>query len=170
MVDFSEVRTLFPSISFFFFACLGAFLESSSGHRPHVGIFVSRDSAFRAVLADFYPLLHQSVNWYHLLCEMSMEERECSTVRSSELETGLSSSDKLMEMEVDTTISKPLSSKPLSSKPSSSSKARTFHALKELCNLDEEMLFRFKDRFQFLEETRIRLPHKNEKSLFLCTQ
>lgn len=87
-----------------------------------------------------------------------MEEREGSTVRSSELETRLSSSDKLVEMEVDTTISKPSSSKTLSSKPSSSSKATTFHALKESCNLDEEMLFRFMG-------TRICLPQGKMKKL-----
>lgn len=140
MVDFSEVRTLFPSVSFFF-THLGAFLESSSGHRPHVGLFVSKDSAFRPTLNDLYPLLHRSLNWYRLLCEMSMEEREGSVVKSSELEMGLSSSDKPVEMEVDTAASKPSSSKPSSSKHPSSSKARTFHTLKESCDLDEETLF-----------------------------
>ena len=32
------------------------------------------------------------------------------------------------------------------------------------CTLDEENLTRFRDRFQFLNETKIRLPRKGEKS------
>ena len=40
MVDYSKIRHLFPSVSFFF-SCLGAFLESLSGHRPRVRIFAS---------------------------------------------------------------------------------------------------------------------------------
>ena len=40
MVDYSKIRHLFPSISFFF-SCLGAFLESSSGHHPRVRLFAS---------------------------------------------------------------------------------------------------------------------------------
>lgn len=57
MVDYSEVRHLFPSVSFFF-ARLRAFLESSGGHYPQVDLFASRDSALRSVLTDLYPLLH----------------------------------------------------------------------------------------------------------------
>ena len=79
MVDFSEVRSLFTLVSFFF-ARLGAFLETSSGQYPHVGLFVSRDSAFRPVLIDLYPLLHRSLNWYRLLYKMSMEEGERSVL------------------------------------------------------------------------------------------
>ena len=85
-------------------------------------------------------------------------------VRSSKLETSLSSSDKPMEMETDTTTSKPSSSKPSSLKPSSSKKPRSFHALNELCGLDENTLFRFKDRFQFSNEIRICLPHENKRA------
>lgn len=111
MVDFSEDRNLCPSVSFFF-ARLGAFLETSSGHRPYVGLFVSRDSLFKPILTDLYPLLHQSLNWYCLLCAISVEEGQRSVVRSSEMETNLSSSDKPVEMEIDTATSKPSSSKP----------------------------------------------------------
>ena len=68
-------------------------------------------------------------------------------VRSSELETGLSSSDKPMEMEIDTVTLKPSSFKPFSSKPSSFKKPRSFHAFHELCGLDKDTLFRFRDRF-----------------------
>ena len=48
---------------------------------------------------------------------MSMEKGLRSVVRSSELEMGLSSSDKLAEIEIDTAFSKPSSFKPFSSKP-----------------------------------------------------
>ena len=52
-------------------------------------------------------------------------------VRSSELETGLSSSDD--PVEGDTTVSTP-------------QEVRAFHALEEVCGLDGETLSRFKDR------------------------
>jgi len=53
MVDYSKIRHLFPSIPFFF-SCLGAFLESSSGHHPRVRLFASQDSALRLVLIELY--------------------------------------------------------------------------------------------------------------------
>ena len=52
MVEFFEVRNFCPSISFFF-ARLRAFLEDSSGHRPQVGLFVSRDSPSMPVLTAY---------------------------------------------------------------------------------------------------------------------
>ena len=165
MVGYFEIRHICHSISFFS-ARLRVFLVSLSGHRPHIGLFVSRDSAFRLVLTNLYPLLHHSLNWYHLLCEMSGVEREGSMVRSSELETGLSSNDKPMEVEVDTDASRPSFLKPDSLKASSSSKARAFHALEEKCNLDEESLFSFRDRFHFPNETRICLTRQDEKACF----
>lgn len=69
--------------------------------------FVSQDSALGLVLVDLYPLLLHSLDWFRSIRGMSVE------VRSSELDTGLSSSDKAME--VDTTISEPSSLNPLSS-------------------------------------------------------
>ena len=41
---------------------------------------------------------------------------------------------------------------------------KAFHALKEDCSLDEDTLFRFRDKFQLPDETRIRLPHRGEKA------
>ena len=41
---------------------------------------------------------------------------------------------------------------------------RSFHAFKEECTLDEDTLNRFRDRFQFPDETRVRLPLSGEKS------
>ena len=39
-----------------------------------------------------------------------------------------------------------------------------FHALKEKCSLKIEVFSKFKDRFQFPEGTRVRLPKKDEKA------
>ena len=67
---------------------------------------------------------------------MSMKKGPRYVVRSSELETGLSSSDKLIGMEVDTTASKPSSSKPSTLKPPASKSSRSFHAFDQPCGLD----------------------------------
>ena len=80
-------------------------------------------------------------------------------MRFSELDTGLSSSDKAME--VDTAVLAPPSLNPSSS---SHTMLRAFHALKEVCSLDEDNLFR--DRFQLPDKTKILLPCPNEKA---CT-
>lgn len=40
---------------------------------------------------------------------------------------------------------------------------KAFHALKEKCSLDKDTLFRFRDRCQLPNETRIRLPRLGEK-------
>ena len=55
-----------------------------------------------------------------------------SEVRSSDLETGLSSSDD--PVEGGTTVSTPR-------------EVRAFHAIEEVCGLDGDTLSRFKDRF-----------------------
>ena len=60
-----------------------------------------------------------------------------SEVWSSELETGLSSSDDLIE--VDTAAFGPSLSGPRD--------IRSFHALREECALDADTLFSFRDRF-----------------------
>ena len=72
-------------------------------------------------------------------------------VRSSELETRLSSSDDPVEMEEDIAASGPRV-------------VRAFSALGEACGLDDETLSRFRDRFQFPERVRVRLPHKEERA------
>lgn len=82
-----------------------------------------------------------------------------SKVRSSDLETGLSSSGDAIGAETKTTTSVTASSQPSVSQP-----PRSFHALKEECSLNEETLSRYRDRFQFPKETRIRLPRSSEKS------
>ena len=55
-----------------------------------------------------------------------------SEVRSSELETGLSSSDEPAEGDIAVSASR---------------EVRTFYALNEECGLDDNTLSRFKDRF-----------------------
>lgn len=97
MVDYSEVRNLPPSISFFL-ARLGAFLESSSGHFRQVELFASRDSVLRSILSNLYPFVTSILELVQSLREMLVEERVGSEIRSSELEMGLSSSDNSVEV------------------------------------------------------------------------
>ena len=86
-----------------------------------------------------------------------MGEREVVfEVRSSELETRLSSSDDPVEAEGEIATFGPSSS--------GWREIRPFHALREECALDANILFRFRDRFQFPEEVRIRLPQEGEKA------
>ena len=80
-------------------------------------------------------------------------------VRSSDLEANLSSSTDTGGVEMDTTVSVPLSSR-----PSISASPRSFYALQEECSLREDAFLRFGDRFLFPEETRVCLPRKGEKS------
>ena len=153
MYEYPEVRRHYPPVSFLF-AHLGALLGSGSGC-PKVRSFVSEGSALGLVLVDLSPLLRQSLDWFKSVRAMSTE------VRSSELDTDLSSSDKAVE--VDTVVLAPLSLNPSSFSPPM---LGAFHALKEGCSLDEDTLFRFKDRFQIPDETKICLPHSGEKA---CT-
>ena len=99
------------------------------------------------MLADLLPLLRQSVDWFE---DLVSEERATLEVRSSELETGLLTSDDPVEVEEDTAASGPR-------------EIRAFHALGKVCGLDAEVLSRFRDRFQFPERVRVRLPHGEER-------
>ena len=77
------------------------------------------------------------------------DRRAMSEVRSSELETGLSSSDDPM---VEDTVFSTLRV------------VKAFSTLDEKCGLDIETLSRFRDRFQFPNRVRIRLPRKAERA------
>ena len=66
----------------------------------------------------------------------------------------MSSSDELVEAKGDTTA--------FGLSSSGWKEIRPFHALREECALDVNTLFRFRNRFQFLEEVRIRLPREGE--------
>ena len=100
------------------------------------------------VLADLFPLLCQSVDWFEGLV---VEKRAMSEVRSSELDTRLSSSDDLVEVVADIAASDPR-------------EIRAFHAFGEVCSLDDEMLSRFRSRFQFPDRIKVRLPHREERA------
>jgi len=77
------------------------------------------------------------------------DRRAMSEVRSSELETGLSSSD---DPVVEDTVFSTLRV------------VKAFSTLDEKCGLDVETLSRFRDRFQFPNRVRIRLPRKAERA------
>lgn len=82
------VRSNCPSISIFF-AWLSSLLEVVGRQRPKVGLFVARDCSFRFSLGFlFFPLVHHSVGTTQPLIMFKDDE-----VRSSDLETGLSSSE-----------------------------------------------------------------------------
>ena len=147
MVGNFEVRILFPSISFLF-AHLGASLGVSCTFCPLVEGFVFGGSSLNVVLADLFPLLHRSIDWFE---ELVGEQKVMLEGRSSELETGLSSSDDPIEMEGDTTAFSPR-------------EVRAFSTLKEECGLDAKTLSKFRDRFQFPERVRIHRPHKEERA------
>ena len=147
MVGSSKVRIVYPSISFLF-TCLGASLGVSRSFCPLVKGFVFGDSSLNVVLAGLFPLLRQSADWFE---DLMGERRMMSEVRSSKLETGLSSRDDLIEVEEDTAAFGPR-------------EVRAFSALGKECGLNAETLSRFRDRFQFPERVRARHPHKEERA------
>ena len=147
MLGNSEIRQLYPSVSFLF-ARLRVSLGSFCTRCPSIKGFAVRGHVLSLVLIDLFPLLRQSVDWFE---ELMGSRGIMSEVRSSELETRLSSSDDPVEVEVDTAAS-------------SRREVRAFHALGEACALDSDTLSKFRDRFQFPERVRIRLPHKEERA------
>ena len=86
-----------------------------------------------------------------------------SEVRSGDLERGSSSNVDGEGDGVNITTSAPFYV-PSSSHPSAPAVPHSFHALKEKCSLKIEVFSKFRDRFQFPEETRARLPKKGEKA------
>ena len=142
MVSGSEVRAACPLVSFFF-ACLGVALGVSGHFLPLVRDFIFMGCGLSLVIGELSPILGQSLAWFE------GETRRMVEVRSSELETGLSSSD---EPEGDdTAVSAPRV-------------VRAFHALEEVCGLDDETVGRFKDRFQFPERVRVRRPTNEDRA------
>ena len=112
------------------FACLGASLDTSCAFLPLVGNFVFKGCGLGVVLGELFPVLSQSVNWFRGL--VVEERKRMSEVRSSELETGLSSNED--PAGGDTAVSTP-------------QEVRAFYAFEKVCRLDGETLGRFKDRF-----------------------
>ena len=99
-------------------------------------------------LADLLPLIRQSIDWFEGLVR---EQRIMFEVRSSELETRLSSNDGPVEAGGDTAISAPR-------------EIRAFYAIDEVCGLDAYTFSRFKDRFQFPDRVRVHLPSEEERA------
>ena len=145
MVSSSEVRVVCPLVSFLF-ARLGASLDTSRAFLPFVGDFVFEGSGLGVALGELFPVLSQSINWFEGLV---VERERMFEVRSSELETRLSSNND--SMQGDTAVSTPR-------------EVRAFHALEEVCGLDGDTLSRFKDRFQFPNRVRVCLPHEEERA------
>ncbi|KAK4605958.1 hypothetical protein RGQ29_000298 [Quercus rubra] len=92
--------------------------------------------------------------WFKSIREVLRREVMGSDVGSGDLERGVSSNLGGEGTGADTATST----------PSSSAGVRTFHALKEKCSLKVEVFSKFKDRFQFPEGTRARLPRKDERA------
>ena len=85
MVDYSAIRVDCSSIAFFF-AHLGSLLESvDREHLERASSFVGEDCSYTFVLSSLFPLVSHYAEVARLL--------RMSEVRSSDLETGLSSSD-----------------------------------------------------------------------------
>ena len=127
----------------FFFARLGAVLGVSSNFLLLVRDFIFASCGLSLVIGELSPILGQSLAWFE------GETRRMADVRSSELETGLSSSNG--PKGGDTAVSAPRV-------------VRAFHALEEVCGLDKETVSRFKDRFQFLERVCVRRPTNEDKA------
>ena len=156
MVDFAFIRREAPSISFFF-ARLGAFLESSSRHHPQLGLFLPQDcGAFRPVLNTLYPLIRHSLITNYL--GMTVVEYRDTDVRSSELDIGLSSTSESMDKDFEIVVLK----------PSSSSSSIPFHALSESCSSEQRHLKSIRQRFQFPRRVVRRLPCPNGKAFFFA--
>ena len=141
MVGSSDVRIACPSISFLF-ACLGR----SLGVFPNVEDFVFEGNSLGVVLTELCPLLHQSIDWFEGLVR---ERGTTSEVRSSELDTGLSSSGE--PVEGDTAVSTPR-------------EVKAFYALEEVCGLDVDIVGRFRDIFQFPERVRVHRPNDEDRA------
>ena len=88
MVSGYEVRVVCPSVSFFF-ARLGVALGVSGDFLLLVGDFIFAGYRLSLVIGELSLILDQSLAWFE------GETRRMAEVRSSELETGLSSSDGL---------------------------------------------------------------------------
>ena len=155
-MDYSNIRCISPLV-IFFFTRLGVFIGCSSGYYPQIGDFALGDSSLSLALGDLYLLLCQSLSWFESVQGVLRRESMSSKVRSSDLEANLPSSTSMGGVEMDTAISMHLPSRP-------STSPRSFYALQEECSLREVTFLRFKDRFQFPEETRVHLSRRGKKS------
>ena len=144
MVGSSEVRIACPSISFLFVR-----LGGSLGVFPNIEDFVFKGNSLGVVLTELCPLLRQSIDWFEGLVR---ERGTMSEVRSSELDTRLSSNGE--PVEGDTAVSTPR-------------EVRAFYTLENVCGLHADTVGRFRDRFKFPERVRVCRPNdkKDRKSV-----
>jgi len=103
-------------------------------------------SVLRPVLLSLYPLIRQSLIKHH--SEMASIEYRVNDVRSSKLETGLSSNAESLSKVVDTAASK----------LPSSSNSPSLHAFSKSCSLKEKHLNGFRKIFQFPRGTSVTFP------------
>ena len=108
-----------------------------------LGIFIFVGCGLSLVIGELSPILGQSLAWFE------GETKRMAEVRSSELETRLSSSDDPEGGDI--AISAPRV-------------VRAFHALEEVCGLDDETVGRFKDRFQFPERVHVLRPTNKDRA------
>ena len=108
-----------------------------------LGIFIFVGCGLSLVIGELSLILGQSLAWFE------GETKRMAEVRSSELETRLSSSGD--PKGGDTAVSAPRV-------------VRAFHALEEVCGLDDETMGRFKDRFQFPEHVCVCRPSNEDRA------
>ena len=138
MVDYSFVKVNCPLVAFLF-ACLGCLLEVvEREYLKWVSFFVGEDYPYRFAISFLFPLVSCLAKVAKLL-KMSRE------VTSSELETGLSSSDDHVFPKV--------------TFPSTPYKAWNIP-----CALSGKYEKRIKDRFQFPDLLRIRIPSDEDRA------
>ena len=136
MVDFSSIKVDCPSVAFLF-AHLGCLLEVVEGEcLKWVSLFVGEDCPHNFVLSSLFPLVSHSARVARSL--------KMSEVRSNELETGLSSSDDHV----------------ISVVTSHSTLYKAWNISCSLMGKDEK---RIRDRFQFPDSMRIRIPSDEDK-------
>ena len=137
MVDSSAVRANCPLIAFFF-AHLGSLLESVEGEcLERISFFVGEDCPYTSVLSSLFPLVSHSTRVARSL--------KMSEVRSNDLEMELSSFDDLM-------VSK------------ATSMSTPYKAWNNSCSLmgkDEQQI---RNRFQFPNSMKIRIPSDKERA------
>ena len=177
MVDNFEVRRNSPSVAFLF-ARLGALVEffddplgalSPNGSYPQVEEFVSRGCGLELALGVLYPLLLKSQVWFRSIRGLLREKSMGFEEGSGDLERGSSSNVVEEGAGIDATTTA-LSRAPSSSHSPAPAMVRPFHALKENFSLKIEVFSKFKDRFQFPEGTKARLPRKGEKACAFATK
>ena len=138
MVDYSFVRVDCPSVDFLF-AHLGCLPEVVEGEcLKWVGFFVWEDCPYRFVVSSIFPLVYCSARVARFL-KISGE------VRSSELETGLSSSD-------DRNV------------PKVTSPSTPYKAWNIQCALLEKDEKQIRDMFQFPDSIRIRILSDEDRA------